>query len=88
MNNSCNHVKAHLLISRAFRFPASPAPKPVVGWIYRRDRGAWVDADDPDRPMADDRALNAEDPKPRPKPKPDPMSKKADMETGEDMKGE
>ena len=88
----------HLLIRLAHRFPVGPI-QPITGWRYRRDIGAWVDSDAPEALFADGAAFaDASPPKPPlppqpspqpppPKPRP-PMSKKADIETGEDMKGE
>ncbi len=83
----------HVLIRLAHRFPVTSV-QPVTGWRYRRDIGAWVDSDAPDRLYAEGAAFAnpappkpQPNPQPRPKPRP-PMSKKCDMETGEDMKGE
>jgi hypothetical protein len=78
----------HVLLDRAHRFTPS-YPKPCPGWLYRRDIGAWVDADDPATLMiAIDAGANKPKPAPTPpKPRPTPQSKKADFETGEDMKG-
>lgn len=94
----------HLLLKRATRF-APGTQLNTEGWVYRKDIGAWVDADSPDVLMATDEAVvpygsqenprptspSTPRPEPRPqpqRPKPRPMSKKADIETGEDMKGE
>lgn len=80
----------HVLIERARRFPVKMNPD-IAGWIYRRDIGAWVEEDFPDRLMvANEPPRPSPQPKPQPirQPKPRPMSKKADVETGEDMKGE
>jgi hypothetical protein len=76
----------HILIARAHQFPIPNEP-PICGWSYRRDIGAWVLQDQPDQLMVS----GAPDPRPQPSPKPKPrppMSKKEDIETGEDMKGE
>jgi hypothetical protein len=89
-------MSQHVLIRFAHRFPVI-AVQPISGWRYRRDIGAWVDCDAPDSLYADGTVCqNPQPPKPapkpprptpRPKPRP-PMSKKCDIETGEDMKGE
>lgn len=85
-------VKAHPLLREAHMFPAG-AGSDVAGWRYRRDVGAWVDDADPDSLMVLQAAKpggppEPKPPAPRPKPpKPIPVSKKADSETGEDMKG-
>ena len=84
-------MSEHVLIRLAHRFPATTV-QPIAGWRYRRDIGAWVDCDAPDSLYAEGLVLaNSSQPKPRhqpqPKPRP-PITKKADMETGEDMKGE
>ena len=39
----------HVLIDRASRFPFPCEQDDVVGWAYRREIGAWVFPDDPDR---------------------------------------
>ena len=70
----------HILIDRAFRFPV-PIEQPVPRWKYRRDIGAWVSSDEPERLMVSNLSRRADDPRP-------PVSKKHDIETGEDMKGE
>lgn len=71
----------HVLIQQASRFPVR-APEAIVGWRYRRDIGAWVDATSPACLMVDPAP-------PQSKPRPArPMTKKMDIETGEDMKGE
>jgi hypothetical protein len=72
-------LRVPLLIALAARLP-SREPDFVKGWTYRRDIGAWVDADDT-------ATLMVVAAKPA-KPKPRPVSKKEDQETGEDMKGE
>ena len=94
----------HLLLKRATTF-APGRQLSTEGWVYRKDIGAWVDAESPDVLMATDEAVlpygsqgpsrpsgpSSPKPAPRPQPqtpKPRPMSKKADIETGEDMKGE
>ncbi len=69
----------HVLIERAFRFPAQQ-PKDTEGWVYNREIGAWVDAEKPNQLMVEPGAGPD-------KPKPRPVSKKMDIETGEDMKG-
>lgn len=72
-----------LLISLALHFSADEPPL-LNGWVYRRDLGVWVDADDQESLMVG----SAPKPGPTaPKPKPRPISKKHDRETGEDMKG-
>ncbi len=79
-------LRKHPLLGEAHKFPTNPTSD-VVGWRYRRDVGAWVDDNDPDSLMVDCMAAKpGEVPSPRP-PKPMPVSKKADRETGEDMKG-
>jgi len=88
---SATHFRSPLLFALASRLPAGD-PAEVDGWVYRRDIGAWVDADNRELLM-----VLAADPPPKPppkpvppptRPKPRPMSKKFDHETGEDMKGE
>lgn len=61
----------HLLLQRSHRFPVTAEPQPV-GWNYCRKTGVWVA--DPNGPIDATRPNN-------------PTSKKADHETGEDMKG-
>lgn len=79
-------LKNHPLLGEAHRFPINPALV-VVGWRYRRDLGAWVDDTAPDSLMVAHMAAKpGEEPSPKP-PRPVPVSKKADRETGEDMKG-
>jgi len=86
-------TKRHLLIEKSARFPIA-TPGTGEGWHYRRQIGAWVDAEWPDRLMVDPDAMQAGQPAnptpaPRPRPKPPgPMTKKNDIETGEDLKGE
>ncbi len=71
----------HLLLELAVRLP-SVDPPVYAGWSYDRSVGAWV-AEEEGSP------LMANPPRPRPKPRPEgPISKKNDIETGEDMKGE
>lgn len=98
----------HLLLERAFFFPTERVLQ-TEGWAYRKDIGAWVDADEPEilmvtgdciRPYGTQTPSDPDSPKPlepreptrripmQPRPKPRPMSKKCDIETGEDMKGE
>lgn len=80
-------MRDHILVDRAFRFPATPPPDPV-GCFYRRDIGVWVTSDDPSRPMVDPAPPRPPgDGDERPRPRPRPQSKKMDQETGEDMKG-
>ena len=80
----------HILLARASRFPIPNEP-PIRGWSYRRDIGAWVLQDQPDQLMVSGtpgpRPQPSPQPRPEPRPRP-PMSKKEDIETGEDMKGE
>lgn len=90
-------MSQHILIRFAHRFPVTTV-QPISGWRYRRDIGAWVDSDASDSLYVDGMvSQNPQPPKPPPKPQPPPaprpkprppMSKKCDMETGEDMKGE
>ncbi len=75
-------MTSHILIDRAHQFPV-PCEPPIVGWTYRRDIGAWVLADKPDRLMVSRPRDSRSQPYPQP-----PISKKRDIETGEDMKGE
>ncbi len=71
----------HVLIEEAIRFPVSDG-EDFTGWRYRRDIGAWACANAPNQLLV---SLDESAPStPRPKP---PMSKKADVETGEDLKG-
>lgn len=76
----------HMLLRSAFRFPVQPRPT-VDGWRYRRDLAAWVDEADPEVLMVTPPLGKPGEPPPPQPPKPVPMSKKADQETGEDMKG-
>ena len=75
----------HILLERAFNFPIvrAPADSQYPDWRYDRRVGAWVSATTGD-------LMVATNPKPSspPTPRPRPVSKKADLETGEDMKGE
>jgi hypothetical protein len=88
-------MSEHILFRLAHRFPVATV-QPIGGWRYRRDIGAWVDCDAPDSLYVEGVVLaNPSQAKPKPKPQPQPrpkprppMSKKCDMETGEDMKGE
>jgi hypothetical protein len=74
----------HLLFGLAVRLPHRDPPI-YPGWRYDRSAGIWV--------TEGSSILMANPPKPRPsvpspRPRPTgPVSKKADMETGEDMKG-
>lgn len=69
----------HPAIQLAKRFdPARNDVHPY--WTYRRDIGAWVAACEPAALMVS--SISKKDP-----PHPVPTSKKADVETGEDMKG-
>lgn len=78
-------IKDHVVIRDAHRF--SPAEFSIdAGWQYRRDIGAWVDALVPDSLMVLASAARP-DGGPVAAKKPRPVSKKADQETGEDMKG-
>lgn len=84
----------HILFERAFTFPVGTAAAATQypDWRYDRNVGAWVSITDGELMVAE-----ATNPNPKPKPtptppppspRPRPMSKKADVETGEDMKGE
>ncbi len=64
----------HFLILNSHCFPDLEEPT-VEGWRYDRVQGLWCDI----------AAENGSSPDPKPRPK--PVSKKCDMETGEDMKG-
>lgn len=76
--------KQHILIERSFRFPVqTDTSSRFEGVHYRRDIGAWVTNDDPNQLMVTE-VIDQNQPRPRPR----PQSKKADLETGEDMKGE
>jgi hypothetical protein len=75
----------HVLLAKAERFPL-PQLSDTAGWMYLREFGAWVDADEPDSLMAAPKPP-PQPPQPPPKPRPVPVSKKFDHETGEDMKG-
>lgn len=81
-------MRDHILLERAFKFQYAEVG-PLNGWQYRRDIGAWVDESNPDELMVDsDGVEDSERPRPvPPRPRPRPTSKKADIETGEDMKG-
>ena len=86
-------LKDHLLLARAHRFPLIPSTV-GEGWQYRRELGAWVETAAPDSLMVSwtagtiGKQPNPQpNPQPRPQPRPMPTSKKADVETGEDMKG-
>ncbi len=61
----------HVLLRCSHRFPVMGEPA-VEGWRYSRADGLWV---------RDGVATGSSDKKPK------PVSKKADVETGEDMKG-
>jgi len=77
-------MSSHLVLRRSFRFrPYQDGP--IKGWTYSRDLGAWVAEEEPHRLMV--RLMKNPGPNPQPQPLPPPMSKKADMETGEDLKG-
>ena len=68
--------RQHPLLQHAFRFRPEQV-EPAPGCRYSREIGAWVAATDGELLVV-----------PQPgKPRPKPMSKKADVETGEDMKG-
>ncbi len=64
----------HILITKSHRFPHLVEPA-LEGWHYDREQGIWC-------VVTDEQNDNAE-----PKPRPRLSSKKADLETGEDMKG-
>lgn len=79
---------AHLLISRAHRFARPPEPQDSPSaWKYDRSIGAWLLAGSNRKLMVRSLASQPNPPEEPPPPDP-PMSKKADLETGEDMKGE
>lgn len=78
-------MSQHVLLERAHRFEKGTARLDLMGWTYRRDIGAWVDADNPEILMVSPSSDTTTPPKPDPRPK--PVSKKCDHETGEDMKG-
>lgn len=77
-----NHV--HVLLALAHRFPLSELAS-ADGWVYRRDIGAWVAQDSPDDLMIN--AMSNPDPNSPEQPPRPPMTKKNDIETGEDLKG-
>jgi hypothetical protein len=81
-------MRDHILLERAFKFRYAETG-PLNGWQYRRDIGAWVEEFNSDNLMVStEGAQNPSQPRPvPPQPRPRPISKKADMETGEDMKG-
>lgn len=87
-------AREHPLLSESYRFSIDAEPI-AAGWRYRRDVGAWVldsapdnlmvaQGPNPPRAAGPDRPRPPQDPNP---PRPRPISKKADHETGEDMKG-
>ena len=79
----------HILFERAFEFPIVTASGEAQypDWRYDRQVGAWVSSTSGDLMVAE--AANPQPPRPTPPPRPPrPVSKKADLETGEDMKGE
>jgi hypothetical protein len=75
-------MSVHLLIERSHRFQTSQ-PAFSSGWVYCRNIGAWVEDGDRQSLMANPKPR----PTPGPPPRPRPVSKKNDVETGEDMKG-
>ncbi|MFB4169924.1 hypothetical protein [Virgibacillus sp. JSM 102003] len=67
--------KKHLLIQKAFIYP-KPKEKPKLeGYTYNEESGYWV-SDRDFLPYVMDKR------------RPKPQTKKADVETGEDQKGE
>lgn len=83
-------MATHPLLRLAHRFPTDE-PRVDPYWQYRRDWGMWVESSNDERPMIgvkDQASPDQPRPQPRPEPpRPIPTSKKADRETGEDMKG-
>jgi hypothetical protein len=89
-------MKRHILLERAFKFPVErpTAGDLYPGWCYDRRRGAWISVLNNELMVTE--ATNPPRPRPQPQPRPEPpnprpprpVSKKADAETGEDMKGE
>lgn len=79
-------MSSHILISRSHRFPIRGSqPDDNSSWIYDRSIGAWRCRST--GLLMLEEATHAGTPAPPPRP-PRPVSKKADIETGEDMKGE
>ncbi len=76
-------MKQHVLLGLAARFPEAE-PQSHPGWTYDRGIGAWVMDGFPTELMVQKPGPSSPPPPPRP---PAPQSKKADRETGEDMKG-
>ena len=70
--------KPHFLLERAHVFPLPDAPLEPPGYVYDLRLGAWV------RTVDGKPELLVQSPDPRPR----PVTKKADQETGEDLKGE
>ncbi|MCM3575597.1 hypothetical protein M3172_20605 [Mesobacillus subterraneus] len=65
----------HLLIKQAFIYP-KPKEKPKLeGYVFIKSAGYWVDNENNEPYVLDNR-------------RPKPQTKKADVETGEDQKGE
>jgi hypothetical protein len=75
-------MKDHILLQLAVRFPGGDPPI-NQGRRYDRFVGIWVAEGSDVHLMANPTGPR----KPPPQPRPGPMSKKGDIETGEDMKG-
>jgi hypothetical protein len=65
----------HLLIKKAFIYPRPKEKPKLEGYVYNRIDGYWIDIDNNEPYVLDSR-------------RPKPQTKKADVETGEDQKGE
>lgn len=80
-------ISEHPLLAMSHRFPASDSPAVDPAWRYRRDWGVWVETAEPSSLMvspAETSRLGETRTRPHASA---PVSKKADRETGEDMKG-
>lgn len=79
-------MRQHLLLGLAARFTRGEPPV-YQGWRYDRLVGVWVSEKEGSILMANPTKPQPSVP-PAPKPRPTgPVSKKNDIETGEDMKG-
>lgn len=68
-------VRTHILIEKAFVYPIRKNDAGIRGYEYDEQRGFWVSLANGE-PLVSDRK------------RPKPITKKHDVETGEDMKGE
>lgn len=73
-NGGNNKMMNHILLEKAFIYPLPKSDPDMSGMTYDNKRGFWVQGNG--KPAVSDPAFSG------------PRSKKCDIETGEDQKGE